>query len=103
MTTASDSFKTFVVEQRFHEQLMYCKQCKNPSLFHSRKYGTTNSMICHRCKMVRISQATETVLKQQRQRRVPLATQQKQNDAEPAPQSEEQERDEESARDRHPD
>lgn len=47
-------FQPFIIKEKFHEKLMYCKQCKNPSLFYSSKYGMNHSLICHRCKLVRI-------------------------------------------------
>lgn len=52
------TFARFVIEKKYHEQLLYCKQCKNPSLFYSTTYGVPTKLMCHRCKTERRTTTT---------------------------------------------
>ncbi len=93
------TFKTFEIEKRYHEQLLYCKQCKNPSLFYSTTYGVTTKLKCHRCKTERFITTTATCdASQRRFKGVPLSTLQNCADAR---QSEDVEQHAENALDHH--
>lgn len=93
------TFASFVIEKKYHEQLLYCKQCKNPSLFYSTTYGATTKLTCHRCKTERCTTTTTTCTALQRKLNgVPLSTQQ---NCAAARQSEASEEAAENAQDRH--